>query len=95
MSRWEIILEKGVINLFGLEQLYTGNPIVFYLILAWSIVWKGLALWKAARNSQRNWFIALLVFNTIGILEIIYIYFIAKKQEIKESSTRDPEVLNR
>lgn len=51
-----------------------------YALLVWSIAWKGLALWHAAKNSQRNWFIAILVINTIGILEIIYLFRFAKKR---------------
>ena len=41
---------------------------------AWVFVWKGFALWKAARQGAKWWFIALLVINTLGILEILYIY---------------------
>ncbi len=47
-------------------------PILIVVIL-WTIVLKGFALWHAARNDQRNWFIALLVVNTLGILEIVYL----------------------
>ena len=48
----------------------------------WSAVLKGIALWKAARNSQLAWFVALLVFNTAGILEILYIFLFQKKGQI-------------
>jgi methionyl-tRNA synthetase len=48
------------------------------LALIWSLIWKGMALWKAARNSQRNWFIALLLINTLGILDIIYLLMFRK-----------------
>jgi len=48
------------------------------LILAWSLVWKGLALWHAGRRGQYWWFMILLVVNTLGILEIIYLFFVAK-----------------
>jgi len=41
----------------------------------WSLFWKGLALWHAAKRSQPWWFIALLVVNTVGILEICYLAF--------------------
>ncbi|OYV62928.1 MAG: hypothetical protein B7X03_03765 [Parcubacteria group bacterium 21-58-10] len=43
------------------------------VILLWTIVLKGYALWYAARGSQKWWFIALLVINTVGILEIVYL----------------------
>jgi methionyl-tRNA synthetase len=49
------------------------------LIMIWSIPWKGVALWKAAQLSHKKWFIILLVVNTLGILDIIYIRFVARK----------------
>ena len=53
---------------------------MWYLALfAWVVVWKGFALWKAARNDQRWWFGILLVVNTLGILEILYIYVFADR----------------
>lgn len=46
----------------------------FVLVAAvWTVVVKGFALWHAARNSQKEWFIVLLVVNTLGILEIVYL----------------------
>jgi len=49
----------------------------FYLpLLLWSISWKGIALWKAANKKQLPWFIILLVINTMGLLEIAYIFFL-------------------
>lgn len=73
-------------------QLWTGaTPIVFALLLAWSLVWKGMALWKSARLSHKGWFIALLIINTVGILEIIYIYFVARKYSVEVARTGTPE----
>lgn len=46
---------------------------LFYLAIVWELLWKGFALWKAARNGQRNWYIAILVVNSLGILPIIYL----------------------
>ncbi|MFN3301561.1 MAG: DUF5652 family protein [Patescibacteria group bacterium] len=59
---------------------------LFYLIIIWSLIWKGLALWRAAKNDHQIWFIALLIFNTAGILEILY-YFIFGKKKIKTKTT--------
>lgn len=44
----------------------------------WELVWKGIALWKAARADARNWFIALLLINSAGVLPILYIYVFSK-----------------
>lgn len=54
---------------------------LFYFFLVWSLVWKGLALWRAAKNNHLVWFIVLLVVNTLGILEIVYLLIIGKKQK--------------
>ena len=51
---------------------------VIFILFIWSIFWKGLALWKAAKYDQRNWFIVILVLNVIGILEIVYLFRFAK-----------------
>lgn len=48
------------------------------LLILWSIVWKGLALWHSGRRGQSWWFIILIVINTAGILEIIYLFAVAK-----------------
>ena len=52
--------------------------VLFIAMMLWSLVWKGFALWRAARRKESTWFIILLIFNTIGILEIIYYFLIAK-----------------
>ena len=51
--------------------------------LAWSLTWKGIALWKSGRNNQKAWFIILLIVNTLGILEILYLLFFQKKAQSK------------
>ena len=43
------------------------------VIALWTIVLKGYSLWAAARAGQKKWFVALLVINTFGILEIVYL----------------------
>jgi hypothetical protein len=64
-------------SLSNLTQIPTLAILGLYV---WSIVWKGLALWKAANLKQRNWFIGVLLLNTLGILDIIYLFFFAKKK---------------
>jgi hypothetical protein len=43
------------------------------LLAIWDLIWRGIALWHTAKNKQKGWFICLLIFNTIGILPIIYL----------------------
>ena len=53
---------------------------IIIIVALWNIVWKGMALWKAAKNNSKSWFIFLLIINTLGILEILYIYYFSKKK---------------
>ena len=47
-------------------------------LILWSLFWKGLALWHASQKKQEWWFIILLIVNTMGILEIIYLFAVLK-----------------
>lgn len=64
--------------------------LVLFLVMLWTLPWKGYALWVAARRSDKWWFIALLILNTLAILEIVYIFFIAKKEQ-PETTTSDSQ----
>jgi len=59
--------------------------VLVFVIAIWTLVWKGLALWKSARKSHMIWFIVLLIVNTIGILDILYIYIFSKWGEKREA----------
>ncbi len=58
---------------------FIANPWFMTLLLLWTIPWKGVALWKSARNKQKSWFIVMLLFSTVAILEMIYLGFFQKK----------------
>lgn len=47
-------------------------------LAVWSMVWSGLSLWHAARRGESGWFIFFLLVHTAGLIEIIYVVFIAK-----------------
>lgn len=74
------------------------DPVVYTLlaILIFTLPWKGVALWMAARRSHTTWFIILLVVNSLAILEIIYIFFVAKRYIVEEERTnagsKDPSL---
>jgi methionyl-tRNA synthetase len=58
----------------------SGSAFIAVLVIAiWSIIWKLYAVWMAARHNHKKWFVALIILNTLGILEIIYVFYIAKK----------------
>lgn len=54
---------------------------IMIIMAVWSLIWKGIALWKASKNNSKPWFIALLMVNTVGILEMIYIFYFSKKNK--------------
>ena len=60
------------------------NPYVIIPVLAWTFVWKGMALWLAAKNDSKPWFVVLLIVNTLGILEILYLYVFSKTKKSKK-----------
>ena len=55
-------------------------PIAIVLVAVWTLPWKGIALWKAARLDDKKWFVALLILNTLAILEILYIFIFSKRK---------------
>ncbi len=68
------------------------HPVLIVLIITWIVLWKGLALWKSARKNQEVWFIVLLVINTLGLLEILYLFVFSemgrKDRKIKTRKKR-------
>jgi hypothetical protein len=69
---------------YGFAQ-YSYAPILFLILIAWSLFWKGWALWRAARNEHKVWYVVLLIINTVGILEILYIFIWGKpRQKVQE-----------
>ena len=56
--------------------------VVVGLLAIWELVWKGFALWKAAKNNHAVWFVCIIIFNTVGILPIIYILLNRGKKEV-------------
>jgi len=62
-----------------IEQLTQWLPLIVVLGL-WDLVWKAIAMWKASRNNQLGWYICLLVFNTLGILPMVYVFLIKNKK---------------
>ncbi len=59
-----------------------GWLIILVTAVAWELAWKGIALWKAGRRNQMEWFIILLVINSVGILPIAYL-LISKNKKLK------------
>lgn len=63
------MLNEGIFAVAGL-----GVGTLFAVFILWAIIWKGFALWISAREGQKWWFVAMLIINLFGLLEIIYIF---------------------
>ena len=59
--------------------LSTGMKLTIAVLVIWTLIWKGLALWRAAKNNHTAWYVIMLIVNTVGILEIIYLLTAGKK----------------
>lgn len=54
-------------------------PFLALILVIWTLSWKGIALWRSAKNNQKYWFVTVFLLNTFGILEILYLSFFQKK----------------
>ncbi len=62
------------------EKVLMDNLWLIILAVAWSLYWKGIALWNAARKNDTRWFIAILLINTLGILGLLYLFVFSKRK---------------
>jgi hypothetical protein len=62
-----------------METFLQNNIWLLVISVLWVLPWKGYALWTSSKMSHKRWFIALLVLNTFAILDIFYIFYVAKK----------------
>lgn len=65
---------------------FAGLTSFFLFLVFLELILKAVALWKAARADQMAWFIALIIFNTVGILPIIYLLFFTRKTKLEAAS---------
>lgn len=62
-----------------MQQLLTFLQSPYSLILlVWILIWKGIALWKAATKRQLIWFVVLLVLNSLSLFEILYVFWLSR-----------------
>lgn len=65
---------------------------LMYLLIAFDVALRGLALWQVARKGRKVWFVVLLLLNTLGILPLIYLFGVEKGEMFRgmksESNTK-------
>ncbi len=77
-----------LLNLFGLLLWPAWVLLGLVALAAWEMVWKGIGLWYSAQNRQKGWFVCILIFNTLGLLPIIYLLWFKPKRKAGKSSRR-------
>lgn len=55
------------------DDLVFSFTFLFLVLIIWTMFWKAMGLWHSARK-DKVWFIVIMCFNTLGILELIYLH---------------------
>lgn len=75
-------MNEFILNILFFIQTHS---YILVIVGIWDLIWKGLALWKAAQHKQRNWFIAIIIVNSVGILPMVYLKFFQKQSKVKKT----------
>ena len=67
-----------------LAAMSGGFLALFIVLIVWTSIWKGIALWRAGRNKDIVWFVFMFVLNTAGILPLVYVLFFSNKKKVKK-----------
>lgn len=51
----------------------------------WALIWKAFALYRAGANRSPGWFTAILLVNSLGLLEMSYLFVFGTR---KRATTR-------
>ena len=70
-------MNETVMNFYATNTFLAQTLLI--AIVVFDLVFRGVALWRSARNSQNVWFVFLLIINSVGILPIIYLLLNRKK----------------
>ena len=62
------------------------NLTLLFIII--DTILKGFGMWRAVHRKSKIWFIAILIFNTIGILPLIYLIITHKRKKKSKKSKK-------
>ena len=83
-----------MVDLYAIYQNPGWFVFLLLVLVLWEIVWKGLGLWYAGKNQQKAWFIVILIFNTCGLLPIIYLLWF-KPRVKKENNNHSRRIVKK
>jgi hypothetical protein len=66
----------------GMHDVPPAGRALVVAVVAWSLAWKGASLWRAARNGSKPWFVALLLTNTLGLLDAVYLFGVDRRHRL-------------
>ncbi len=72
---WDLLIHDG----------YAYVLIILGIVFLFDLILRGIAMWKAAKKNQKIWFVALLFINSVGILPVIYLLVVDKKEKKKNN----------
>lgn len=52
--------------------------IILVGVAIWDLTWRCIAVWKSTKRGNPIWSIAFVLFQTVGILPILYIFVFSK-----------------
>ncbi len=64
--------------------MQTVSPELFNALLIGALIslpFKAVGLWRASQNNQKGWFAALFLLNTVGVLELTYLFYFSEKKQ--------------
>lgn len=76
MNQWT--LNNGMFNFGGSFIAGMTFGIIILILAVWTFYWKYRALWHAAKHEHKIWFGVLMLINTLGVLEILYLHVFSK-----------------
>ena len=82
-------------DIFGgqfIEGISDEQLALLVLVQIWDLIWKSLALWRAARNKDVFWFVLLILINSAGLLPAFYLFYISKNPKRKVIHIKMPSI---
>lgn len=87
MATGSIQMNPEMFSQMDIGSFFLGMAVLYVFwaaIIIWSLVWKLIAFWRSARDDGKLWYILFIFIHTLGVLEIIYIYFISPNSKYQK-----------
>lgn len=84
----------------GLTPAISNIPMwLIWAITIWDLAWRAVGVWKSTMKKQPIWSVVFVLFQTLGILPILYIFVFSKmngkKSDVVEEKTVKKKVVKK